>query len=143
MLTSQKKPLIIYLVENLTPNIEKLSFANLDHLIGDDEIKILVSRCKKLNSLDLRNTEIGDDSLTAIIENLQDTLENLNVAGTSISSESLEQLHECQLLMVLKCDGNPMLHGVKVNHKFNPFTVASSAYRVFEKYSKSNGRHKN
>ena len=129
-----------YLVNNLTPNIEKLSFANLDHLIGDDEIKILVSRCKNLNSLDLRNTEIGDDSLTAIIENLQDTLENLNVAGTSISSESLEQLYECQLLMVLICDGNPRLHGVKVNHKSN-FTVASSAYRVFEKHSKSKDKH--
>ena len=78
----------------------------------------------------------------AIIENLQDTLENLNVAGTSISSESLEQLDECQLLRVLKCDGNPRLHGVEVNPK-SFFTVASSAYRVFEKYSKSNGRHKN
>ena len=139
------KEAIDYLVTNLTPDIVGLSLQNLGHLIGDNEIKILVSRCKSLNSLDLKNTDIGDESLMAIIENLQDTLENLNVAGTSISSESLEQLYECQLLMVLICDGNPKrprLHGVKVNHRPN-ITVASSAYRVFEKYSKSNGRHKN
>ena len=138
------KEAIDYLVANLTPNIEGLSLSGLGHLIViDNEIKILVSRCKNLSSLDLKHTGIRDDGLTAIIENLQDTLENLNVAGTSISSESLEQLYECQLLMVLICDGNPKrprLHGVKVNHRPN-ITVASSAYRVFEKHSKSKDKH--
>ena len=136
---------INYLVTNLTPDIVGLSLQNLGNLIGDNEIKILVSRCKSLKSLDLKNTDIGDESLMAIIENLQDTLKNLNVAGTSISSESLEQLYECQLLMVLICDGNPRrprLHGVKVNHKSNlQLAVASSAYRVFEKHSKSKDKH--
>ena len=136
------KEAIDYLVTNLTPGIEGLSLSGLGHLIGDNEIKILVSRCKNLSSLDLKHTGIRDDGLMAIIENLQDTLENLNVVDTSISYESLEQLDECQLLKVLKCDGNPRLHGVEVNPK-SFFTVASSAYRVFEKYSKSNGRHKN
>jgi len=140
------KEAVDYLVNNLTPNIEKLSLANLEHLIGDNEIKILVSRCKNLNSLDLRNTDIGDDSLTAIIENLQDTLENLNVADTSISSESLEELDSCQLLMALRCDGwdrdsvnrlKRQLHGVEVNKRGSYFRVASSAYRVFEKHSHS------
>ena len=131
------KEAIDYLVNNLTPDIEGLSLSNLGHLIGDNEIKILVSRCKNLSSLDLRNTNIRDGSLTAIIENLQDTLENLNVAGTSIRSESLEELDECQLLMILTCDGNPWLHGVEVNRRGSYFTVASSAYRVFAKHSHS------
>ena len=45
------KEAVDYLIRNLTPNIEQLSLGNLDHLIGDNEIKILVSRCKNLNSL--------------------------------------------------------------------------------------------
>ena len=134
---------IDYLVKNLTPNIEKLSLANQEYFIGDNEIKTLVSRCKNLNSLDLRNTGIGDDSLTAIIENLQDTLENLNVVDTSISYESLEQLDECQLLMVLKCDGDPWLsNGVEVNERGSYFTVASSAYKTFDLHSHSKGRRR-
>ena len=131
------KEAIDYLVTNLTPDIEGLSLSGLGHFIGNNEIKILVSRCKNLNSLDLRNTGIGDVSLMAIIENLQETLENLNVANTSISSESLEELDECQLLMVLTCDGNPWLHGVEVNRRNSYFTVASSAYNVFEIHSHS------
>jgi hypothetical protein len=135
------KEAIDYLVNNLTPDIEGLSLSNSGHLVGDNEIKILVSRCKNLSSLDLKHTGIGDDSLRAIIENLQETLENLNVADTSISSQSLEQLDECQLLMILKCDGDPWLsNGVEVNEG-SYFTVASSAYRVFEKHSKSKDKH--
>ena len=132
---------IDYLVKNLTPNIEKLSLANQEYFIGDNEIKTLVSRCKNLNSLDLRNTGIGDDSLTAIIENLQDTLENLNVVDTSISSESLEELNQCPL-MILKCDGDPWLHGVEVNQRGSYFTVASSAYKTFDLHSHSKGRRR-
>ena len=99
------KEAIDYLVANLTPDIEGLSLSGVGHLIGDNEIKILVSRCKNLHSLDLRNTGIRDDGLTAIIENLQDILENLNVADNRISYRSLEELDSCQLLMFLKCDG--------------------------------------
>jgi hypothetical protein len=137
------KEAIDYLVANLTPNIEGLSLSGLGHLIGDNEIKILVSRCKNLSSLDLKHTGIRDDGLTAIIENLQDTLENLNVADTSISSQSLEQLDECQLLMILKCDGEPWLsNGVEVNERGSYFTVASSAYKTFDLHSHSKGRRR-
>ena len=78
-----------YLVNNLTPNIKRLSLGSLWNSIGDHEIEILVSRCKKLNSLYLRQTKIGNDSLMNIIENLRGTLVNLNVENTLISSESL------------------------------------------------------
>ena len=137
------KEAIAYLVTNLTPDIEGLSLSGLGHLIGDNEIKILVSRCKNLSSLDLKHTGIGDDSLRAIIKNLQETLENLNVADTSISSQSLEQLDECQLLMILKCDGDPWLsNGVEVNERGSYFTVASSAYKTFDLHSHSKGRRR-
>ena len=136
------KEAIDYLVANLTPDIEGLSLSGVGHLIGDNEIKILVSRCKNLNSLDLRYTWIRDDSLMAIIENLKDTLENLNVENNKISSESLEGLNECQLLTVLKCDGDPWLHGVEVNQWDSYFIVASSAYKTFDLHSHSKGRRR-
>ena len=92
---------INYLVENLTPNIEQLSLGNLDHLIGDNEIKILVSRCKNLDSLYLRKTSIGNDSLMEVIDNLKDTLVNLSVEETSISSYSLRDLKSMSKLRVI------------------------------------------
>ena len=95
------KEAVDYLVENLTPNIEQLSLGNLDHLIGDNEIKILVSRCKNLNSLYLKKTSIGNDSLMEVIDNLKDKLVNLSVEETSISSYSLRDLKSMSKLRVI------------------------------------------
>ena len=98
-----------YLVENLTPDIEQLSLGNLDHLIGDNEIKILVSRCKNLNSLYLKKTSIGNDSLMEVIDNLKDTLVNLSVEETSISSYSLRDLKSMSKLKILKCNAKSLM----------------------------------
>ena len=95
------KEAVDYLVENLTPNIEQLSLGNFDHLIGDNEIKILVSRCKNLDSLYLRKTSIGNDSLMEVIDNLKDKLVNLSVEETSISSYSLRDLKSMSKLRVI------------------------------------------
>ena len=112
-----------YLVNNLTPNIERLSLGFLWKLIGDHEIKILVSRCKKLNSLYLMETRIGNDSLMNIIENLQETLVNLNVENTLITSGWLRELKSMSKLKILNCDGRQnvkrlrkLLPNVKVNY---------------------------
>ena len=130
------KEAVIYLVKNLTPNIEQLSLGNLDHLIGDNEIKILVRRCKNLNSLYLRKKNIGNDSVTAIVENLKNTLVNLSVEETAISSFSLRELKSMSKLKILKCNGKDtddldclrkLLPNVAVNIKGSYFTVASSA----------------
>ena len=44
-----------------------------------EHLKALVTRCNKLSVLNLRNTSITSDSLIHIIENLQQTLEKLDV----------------------------------------------------------------
>ena len=134
------KEAVIYLVKHLTPTIEQLSLGNLDHLIGDNEIKILVHRCKNLNSLYLRKTNIGNDSVLAIVDNLKDTLVNLSVEETAISSFSLRELKSMSKLKILKCNGKDtdnldrlrkLLPNVAVNIKGSYFTIASSAIQKF------------
>ena len=67
-----------FLVNNLTPEVEKLNIGSLRKL-NDEHVKALVTRCNKLSVLNLQNTTITDDSLTHIIKKLQHSLEKLNV----------------------------------------------------------------
>ena len=69
---------INFLVNNLTPVVEKLSLGGLPYL-KDEHVKALVARCNKLSVLNLEHTRISYESLYYIIENLQHTLEKLNV----------------------------------------------------------------
>ena len=72
------KDSINFLVNNLTPQVEKLSIGSLRNL-KDEHVKTLVARCNKLSVLNLKNTTITNDSLTYIIRSLQHTLEKLNI----------------------------------------------------------------
>ena len=78
--TGLSKESIIFLVNNLIPEVKKL---NLDRLrnLKDEHLKVLVTRCNTLSVLNLQFTSITNDSLTHIIENLQHTLEKLHVCG--------------------------------------------------------------
>ena len=75
------------LATKLTRNIEKLNLQELKS-ITDRHINTLVLRCKKISVLDLKSTSITDDSLTSIIENLQSTLEELNVGNTYVRNSA-------------------------------------------------------
>ena len=101
---------IDYLVNNLTTKIEKLCLSNAD--INDEQVKILVTRCKKLSVLDLSFTYrsngyrkcITDNSLTHIIEHLKPTLQELNVEGCeNLSYSKLVQLRLMPHLKKLNC----------------------------------------
>jgi len=75
--------LVQYLVENLSSDIEKVSLAGLNCLT-DEQIKTLVTRCKKIKELELwgcRN--ITEDSLTSIVEHC-DQMVKLDVSHTNI-----------------------------------------------------------
>ena len=58
-----------YLVENLTPNVQKLSLQDLES-VTDERVSTLVIRCNKLTSLDLFKTSVTNAVLTSIITHL-------------------------------------------------------------------------
>lgn len=93
---------INYLVKNLTSKVVKIS---LDGIVGDEHVKILVSRCKKLKALVLGypflNNIITDDSITSIVEHLKPTLEELDVSFCNISGDKILELRSMPKLRVL------------------------------------------
>ena len=81
-----------YIANNLTIEIAKLSLQSEENLI-DEHVKSLVGRCKKLTALDLGDTNITDESLNSIIENLKPTLEELDISYTKIAREFKKTQH--------------------------------------------------
>ena len=68
------------LVNNLSPNVEKLGLGAFGIDAKDKHIVALVSRCNKITSLNLAfRAMLSDVSLTSIMENLRFTLEVLDV----------------------------------------------------------------
>lgn len=57
-----------YLVRNISPEIKKVSFDGMKNF-GDEQMKMLVTRCKKLEDLSLRDTFITPISMFVIAEN--------------------------------------------------------------------------
>ena len=104
--TKLSKDSIKFLVTNLTPNVEKLDLGYIRNL-EDEDLKALVARCNKLSFLNLQLTSVTDISLTHIIENLQHTLEKLNVYmgpsdyGIDITYTKLTELKSIPKLKVL------------------------------------------
>ena len=76
--TELSKDSINFLVANLNLKVEKIDLGCLMNFT-DEHLKALVTRCNKLSVLNLLNTSITNDSLTHIIENVQQTLEKLDV----------------------------------------------------------------
>jgi hypothetical protein len=66
-----------FLVQNISPNIEKLNLGS--SMIKDEDVKILLRRCNKITALSLEATWITDDSLTNIRQHLNLTLEELSL----------------------------------------------------------------
>ena len=101
---------INFLVNNLTPKIEKISLSCIgltSFSVKDEQIKALVERCNGITSLDLeagRSSAITDDSITSIIKNLQHSLEELDVSFCeNISYTKLLELRFMPKLKVLNC----------------------------------------
>ena len=89
------------LVNGLTKNIEKVGLA-CSSSVKDASIRILVSRCNKIKSLNLAFNYITDNSLISIKENLEYTLEELDVSGCyNIPHTKLLEMRSMQKLKVL------------------------------------------
>jgi hypothetical protein len=122
--TRLSKHSINFLVNNLSPTVEKLSLGYLDNL-KDEHVKGLVARCSKLSVLNLGNTTITNNSLTHIIENLQFTLEKLDVRLCHrITYDKLTELKYMPILKKLNwginCD-EMWIHGVPYNGRLQPY----------------------
>ena len=77
---------------DITINIEKVSLA-VSSSVTDASIRNLVSRCNKIKSLNLAFNSITNNSLTNIKENLENTLEELDIGECSCIT-----LHKAKLL---------------------------------------------
>ena len=93
-----------FLVEGITKNIEKfgLAYCGLGRSAIDHYINILVSRCIKIKSLNIALNSITDETLTSIMENLKNTLEELDI-GTccNITDSKLLEMKSMPKLKVL------------------------------------------
>ena len=78
-----------FLVQNISPNVEKLNLGSSK--ITDEDVEILLHRCSKMTALSLEATWITDDSLTNIRQHLYLTLEELSLGPDwDIDALSLE-----------------------------------------------------
>ena len=90
------------LVDNLTPNILKLSLCSQS--VTDEHVNTLVRRCNKITELDLSFTEITNDSVDSIIEHLN-SLEKLSVVtypNTKIDFSTLLRSKSIPTLKILR-----------------------------------------
>ena len=80
-----------YLVENLSSGIKEICLSGIQNLT-DERVKILVSRCKKIEKLQLLGCgSITEDSLTSIVEHSKQLVE-LDVSGRKIALLPAQQI---------------------------------------------------
>ena len=91
---------ICALVDNLTPNILKLSLQS-QKCLHDKHVDDLVRRCNKITELDLSFTTITNVSVESIIKHLN-SLEKLNISCTNIDFSMLLQLKSIGTLKILR-----------------------------------------
>ena len=86
---------LTYLVQNISPEIEKISFEGKKKF-KNEHVKMLVTRCQKLKELCLRNTSITLIPLNVIVENC------LNLVKLDLSNNGLiNHVKEQKLLLRL------------------------------------------
>ena len=102
-MTKYLDPHVCALVDNLTPNILKLSL-RYQKCVQDRHVISLVQRCNKIKELDLTSTSITSDSMESIIKHLN-SLEKLDLGYTNIDFSSLLRLKSIPTLKILRCFG--------------------------------------
>ena len=89
-----------FVVNNITAKIEKVKIGYL--FLENQHIKTLVTRCNKISTLSLGSEKFTNDMLTSIIENLNNTLEELFINRVRLTSEFLFQDNCFKLVKLTK-----------------------------------------
>ena len=90
------------LVNNLSPSVEKLTLGASAIEAEDKHIAVLVSRCKRITSLNLAcRRDLTDISLTSIMKNLKSTLEELDISCENITYAKLLEMRSMPKLRAL------------------------------------------
>ena len=95
------------LAENLTSRIEKLDFScNIWNIFEDSSVKwnaqtfsTFTSRCNNIKTLVM--TGVTDDTLTIIMDTLKNSLEELDMDYSDVTSDKLLELKSMHMLKVL------------------------------------------
>ena len=90
-----------YFCSNLTIGIEKLDIS-CQPTFGDDQLKTLVNRCKTLTELAFGFTNVSDESVDTIIQNLSQTLTKLQVSSDNFSFPNLLKIGSMPNLKILR-----------------------------------------
>ena len=103
-----------FICKNLTPNIVKVSLSNTD--VSNEDIKRLVSRCNKIQELDISHTHVVIDSVVdEIILHLSSTLEKLSLSQSGLSLCSSNPSSKFSLF---KLSSMPKLKNLWITPKF-------------------------
>jgi len=99
------KRAVLSLANHLTAvNIEKLNLEMLKN-VDDEIVRKLVSKCDKLNELNLKETSITSFSIKIIIQYLKTTIVRLDLSENNIDKAKIENLEKrLPNLKQVKCD---------------------------------------
>ena len=86
---------------NLTIGIEKLDITG-QPTFGNDQLKMLVTRCKTLTELAFGFTNVSNESVDTILQNLSQTLTKLEVSYSNFSFPNLLKIGSMPNLKVLR-----------------------------------------
>ena len=86
--TSISQKTMDFFCANLTIGIKKLDISG-QPTFGDDQLKTLVTRCKTVTELAFVDTNVSDESVDLIIQNLSQTLTKLKVSDSNFSFPNL------------------------------------------------------
>ena len=124
-------PHIYALVDNLTPNILRLSL-RFQQYVDDNHVNNLVCRCNKITELDLSFTPITNVSVDSIIKHLN-FLEKLDIGYTDIDLSKILQLKSIRTLKFLRCFGKEE-HLEEYAEKIKNLKLQLPHIRINEKY---------
>ena len=95
-----------FLCANLTTGIEKLDISQ-QPTFGDDQLKKIVTRSTRLTELSFFDTNVSDDSVDLIIQNLHQTLTKLEISYSNFSFRNLLKIASMPNLKVLNVESLP------------------------------------